>query len=185
MRAARRSPRIRGWAARRLAQRLSSPRSWRSIAVENSPTEPVAPTVTPAPTSTPTPGVTPTPIPIAPLVAVSLCCNTGVFLVPDTRQMTAKATFADGHADDVTAGLVNWRTSNAAAATVNGAGLVQSVATGTTEVRATYGTTDVAIILDVLTPFPPVPPQAPSGAFFLGYGSDQVQIPKTRQIFAY
>jgi hypothetical protein len=73
---------------------------------------------------------------LAPTVA-SLAVNGTAPLVGATSQFTATATLSDGSLQSATS-LAIWTTSNASAATVNGAGLVTGAGPGDAEIAASY-----------------------------------------------
>jgi hypothetical protein len=58
--------------------------------------------------------------------------------VGSTKQFTASGAYSDGTTNDITA-QSTWRSSNTAAATVNGSGLATAIATGNTTITATSG----------------------------------------------
>jgi N-acetylneuraminic acid mutarotase len=65
-----------------------------------------------------------------------------------TEQFTATGTFSDASTADLT-GSVTWTSSTPSAATVNGAGLAQSVAAGSTTITATSGSVSGSAMLTV------------------------------------
>lgn len=68
---------------------------------------------------------------------------------PATRQLTATANYDDGSTANVTA-TSTWSSSNESAATVDAAGLVTSVAAGSTTITTTFGsltdTTPITVV---------------------------------------
>ena len=64
-----------------------------------------------------------------------------------TQQLTATATLSDGETEVVVTALTTWTTSDATKATVNAAGLVTAVATGSATITGTYkGKTDTCVV---------------------------------------
>jgi Carboxypeptidase regulatory-like domain/Bacterial Ig-like domain (group 2) len=100
----------------------------------------------PVSTTAPTP-VTPSPQPPVPPTLVAMTVD-GPAAIVSSAQMTASAHYSDGSTRDVTS-LASWESSAPPFATVSSTGAVTAVATGSTEVRATYqnfvGTMRVAV----------------------------------------
>ena len=67
-----------------------------------------------------------------------------------TKQFTATATFSDSSTQDVSASVL-WTSSSPAAATINAQGQVSAVATGSTTIKAVYGTVSGTTTLTVST----------------------------------
>jgi hypothetical protein len=64
-----------------------------------------------------------------------------------TQQLVATATLSDGETEVVVTALTTWTTSDATKATVNAAGLVTAVATGSATITGTYkGKTDTCVV---------------------------------------
>jgi trimeric autotransporter adhesin len=70
--------------------------------------------------------------------------------VGTTRQFTATGTFSDSSTQDIT-GIVVWTSSTSAVATINGQGLVTSVAAGATTIKALFGSVSGSTTLTVST----------------------------------
>jgi uncharacterized protein YjdB len=73
------------------------------------------------------------------LISIAVTPATATVAVGASTQLTATGTFVDGTTQDFTS-LVNWSSSNAAAATVGyQTGLVSGLASGTPTITATLG----------------------------------------------
>ncbi len=100
----------------------------------------------PVSSTAPTP-VTPSPQPPVAPALVSMTVS-GPAAISSSAQMTASAHYSDGSIRDVTS-LASWESSAPPFATVSSTGAVTAVATGNTELRATYqnvvGTMRVAV----------------------------------------
>ncbi len=80
----------------------------------------------------------PTPTPAPPtLTGLTVSGLTGLTTPGQTTQLTARVSFSDGSAQDVTTQAA-WQTSNTAVATVSPTGLVTSVTFGQTDVTAAF-----------------------------------------------
>ena len=103
---------------------------------------------------------TPPPPPPAPVAVVTVTGSTTTLAVAQTTQLTATTRDAS---NNVLAGrAVSWASTNLAAATVTGAGLVTAVAAGTATIRATSeGVVGSYAMTITAVPPPPPPPPVP------------------------
>ena len=95
----------------------------------------------------------------APVASITLQPTTFTINVGGTQQV--QATLRDGSGNVLTGRTVTWSSSNLAAATVDGAGLVRGVAAGTTVITATSGGVTqqaTATVVAASTPLPSITP---------------------------
>jgi uncharacterized protein YjdB len=95
-------------------------------------------------------GTAPLTVTAASLVSVAVTPANSSMAVGTTKQFTATGTFSDSSTQDITT-TVTWTSSTAAAATINAQGLASSVATGSTTIKATFGSVSGSTGLTVLT----------------------------------
>ncbi|HEX4783190.1 MAG TPA: Ig-like domain-containing protein [Candidatus Sulfotelmatobacter sp.] len=74
----------------------------------------------------------------ASLISIAITPVNSTMAVGTTKQFTATGTFSDSSTQDVSGSAV-WTSSNPAAATINGQGLLTSVATGSSTIKAIFG----------------------------------------------
>jgi uncharacterized protein YjdB len=74
----------------------------------------------------------------ATLVSIAVTPTNASMAAGTTKQYTATGTFSDSSTQDITASVL-WASSNPAAATIGAQGLASSVATGSTTIKATFG----------------------------------------------
>jgi trimeric autotransporter adhesin len=74
----------------------------------------------------------------ATLISIAVTPANSTMAVGTTKQFNATGTFSDSSTQDVTASVV-WTSSNPAAATINNQGLLTSVATGSSTIKADFG----------------------------------------------
>lgn len=86
----------------------------------------------------------------ATLVSIAVTPLNASMAVGTTKQYTATGTFSDSSTQDITASVV-WASSTPAAATINAQGLASSVATGSTTIKATFGSVSGSTGLTVST----------------------------------
>jgi uncharacterized protein YjdB len=75
----------------------------------------------------------------ATLVSLVVTPANSTMAIDTTKQFTATGTFSDSSTQDITASVV-WTSSTPAAATINATGLASSVASGSTTIKAAFGT---------------------------------------------
>lgn len=85
------------------------------------------------------------------LVSVQVTPATSSLLVGGTEQFIATGTYSDGSIQDVTASVL-WTTDNPSVASIGTAGLASALATGTTNVIATFGSVTGSASLVVTAP---------------------------------
>jgi uncharacterized protein YjdB len=118
-----------------------------------------------APSAT-TPSITVIPVPVA-TVAVTPASATLVLGITPSQQLSAVTKDASGNA--LTGRLVTWSSSNEAAATVDGNGLVTAVSPGTTTITATSETkTGTSSITVTVAPVATVTVSPTSASLFVG-----------------
>lgn len=95
---------------------------------------------TPPTAPTPTPNVpTPAPPAIEPALAqVWLCCGSDAVRVGTTRQLEARATWADGKITDITPLVTTWRSSDEQVAQISSSGMVTGLTAGDTVLSISY-----------------------------------------------
>jgi uncharacterized protein YjdB len=86
----------------------------------------------------------------ATLLSIAVTPANSSMAVGTTKQFIATGTFSDSTTQDISASVV-WTSSKPAAATINVQGLASSVATGSTTVKATFGTVSGSTGLTVST----------------------------------
>jgi uncharacterized protein YjdB len=86
----------------------------------------------------------------ATLVSIAVTPANSSMAVGTTKQFTATGTFSDSSTQDITTTVV-WASSNSAAASINAQGLANSVAAGSTTIKATFGSVSGSTGLTVST----------------------------------
>jgi trimeric autotransporter adhesin len=86
----------------------------------------------------------------ATLVSIAVTPTNPSMAVGTTKQFIATGTFSDASTQDVTA-IVVWTSSSPATATINGQGVVTSVAAGSTTIKALFGSVSGSTTLTVST----------------------------------
>jgi hypothetical protein len=91
------------------------------------------------------------------LVSISITPANSLMSIGATAQFAATGTYSDGSTQNITASST-WSSSNSAAATINGSGLVTSVAAGNTTIAAGSGSINASTNLSVVSgTFPYIP----------------------------
>jgi len=86
----------------------------------------------------------------AALISIAVTPANFTMSVGTTRQFVATGTFSDSSMQDISVSVI-WTSSNVSAASINGSGLVSSVASGSTTIKAAFGSISGSTGLTVST----------------------------------
>lgn len=107
--------------------------------------------------------------PITTLVSIAVTPASPTVTAQRSLQLTATGIYSDSSTQDLTS-QVTWTSSNPAKATIDSAGLVTGVASGSTTITARLGTVSGSTSLNVFQPDPsPVPPLSQAVAYQIDY----------------